>query len=292
MISRSQLHFLGVTAALLAARLSFAEPPNPPVSDTSTQAPATEAPRCAKGLRVRVKPPELKTKVRTARSSVDLKALLAPLGITTEWMRSTCTEAPSVVLDVFQARIVSADTRDFVLQARGMVCGDTRLLDGVVLHPLEEPDTFCAIDMPFLPGMPDAYQVRTTFGLETLTDPVRQVFRVESKTSDSRNETESLEYWEAYDGELHLLFIIPTKNEHMGFVNSVSSAKVTVGGSGFPRELLIEESVRNCGRFIDLPSGERALTNDCTEATNEARWCFQRAPSGGAGGYRVCPPSP
>jgi hypothetical protein len=267
-----------------------------PGTDAGTPAPGTPSgasapePSCARGRRVQVKPQELKKKVRAATSGAELKALLEPLGMNTEWIQDECTkrEQPSVVLDVFRARIMSADAQDFVLQARGRVCESVSLLDGVVLHPLEGKDTFCAIGMPFLPGVPDAYHRSITFGFENLTDPVRQVFRVESTREDPRNTYGELSYWEAQGGELRSIFSIES-GEHMGFQNAASSVKVTARGSGFPRELHIQESSRSCGRFVDMPSGHTSYTSDCTEAVNEVRQCYQRASPGDSGRYGECP---
>lgn len=289
------------TVALLAAAVatpdSFAGPPTSAATGTDAGVPAPGSPSgppapeagCARGRRVQVKPQELKKKVRAASSAAELKTLLAPLGMTTEWMKDECTktEKPSVVLDVFRARIVSADAQDFVFQARGDVCASLQVLDGVVLHPLEGQDTFCAIPMPFLPRVPDNFHRSTTFGFENLTDPVRQVFKVESKREDSRNTYEELSYWEAQGGELRSIFFIES-GEHMGFENAVSSVKVTVRGSGFPRELRLEEESRSCGRFVDMPSGDTVHTTDCTEASNEQRLCYRRASPGGPGTYEKC----
>jgi hypothetical protein len=243
-----------------------------------------------------VKPPELKKKVRGATSRTELKRLLGSLGMNTEWNGLSCSkkeeeEPPSVVLDVFKARLVSAEQQDLVVQARGQVCEEARLLSGVVLHPLEGKDTYCAMDMPFLPGLPDTYHRKTVFGFENLTDPVRQVFKVDSEREDSRNNYFELSYWEAQDGELRSIFTLPT-GEHRGFVNEVSTAKVTVQGTGFPRQLLIEESSRSCGKFVDMPSGDSVYTSDCTEVSNEKRECYQRDPRTGRAGYAECRNSP
>jgi hypothetical protein len=259
-----------------------------PLPEALAQPPAS----CPKGRRVQVKPQELKKKVRKAASAAELETLLEPLGMTTEWRKEACTQKdkPSVVLDVFRARLFSAEKQDLVLQARGEVCaqGLVALLDGVVLHPLEGQDTFCAIDIPFLPGVLNNFHGKTVFGFEKLTDPVRQVFRVDSATVDARNTTEELSYWEVQEGELRSIFSMMTSGEHLGFVNSAASAKVTVQGSRFPRELHIQESTRSCGRFVDMPSGESVYSQDCTEASNELRLCYQRAPNGPHSAYTEC----
>ena len=143
---------------------------------------------------------------------------------------------------------------------------------GAVLHPLAEADTFCAIDMPFLPGEPDGFH-QSTFGFEHLTDPVRQVFKVKLQRADSRNSEDTLEYWEAQEGELRSLFSI-SSGESIGFMGGVSSAEVTLEG-GYPRVLRIDESSEACGRFVDLPSGATSYEGGCTKAENTARWCYQ-----------------
>ncbi|HEX5753670.1 MAG TPA: hypothetical protein VFZ09_46200 [Archangium sp.] len=290
-------------ASWAAAAVLWATPMTVPAALAQTDpAPAVPAPAkapgegCAKGRRVQVKPQELKKKVRGATSRTELKQLLGSLGMNIEWNGLSCSkkeeeEPPSVVLDVFKARIVSAEQQDLVVQARGRVCEEAQLLSGVVLHPLEGKDTHCAIDMPFLPGLPDTYHRKTVFGFENLIDPVRQVFKVDSQREDSRNTYFELSYWEAQDGELRHIFSIST-GEHMGFMNGVSTAKVTAQGAGFPRQLLIKESSRTCGNFVDMPSGESVYTSDCTEVLNEQLQCYQRDPKTGRAGYAECQRSP
>jgi len=160
---------------------------------------------CAKGRRVQVKPQELKKKVRGATSREELKKLLDALGMTVDWSGLSCTQevVPSVVLDVFKARLVSAEQQDLVVQARGSVCEGVRLLSGVVLYPLAGKDTWC-----------------------------------------------------------------------------------------FPRQLLIKESTTECGKFVDMPSGDSVYTSGCTEVSNEQRQCYQRDPWSGRIAYAECPSSP
>jgi hypothetical protein len=252
-------------ATLLTAVSALAEPPPPKQEE-----------RCLKGLLVRVKPQEQKKKFRKATTPAEAKALLEPLGLLTNWANDIATcpadTRTELALDVFKARIVSASTEDFVLQARGTVC-DRRILVGTVLHPLAGTDTFCALPLPFLPGEPTEYDRGTTFGFEHLTDPVRQVFKVESQREDGRNSEHTLEYWEAQEGELRSLFSI-SSGESIGFIGGVSSAEVSVEGS-YPRVLRIDESSESCGRFVDLPSGATSYTTGCTRAENSARWCYQ-----------------
>jgi hypothetical protein len=248
---------------------------------------------CAKGRRVQVKPQELKKKVRGATSREELKKLLDALGMTVDWSGLSCTQeaAPSVVLDVFKARLVSAEQQDLVVQARGSVCEGVQLLSGVVLHPLAGKDTWCAIAMPFLPGLPGEYHRKTVFGFVNLTDPVRQVFKVDSEEEHPRNTSVDLSYWEVQQGELRSIFGI-TSNVYSGFTHGASIAKVTPQGTDFPRQLLIKESTTECGKFVEMPSGDSVYTGDCTEVSNEQRQCYQRDPRSGRTAYAECPSSP
>ncbi|MBM7119251.1 hypothetical protein [Archangium primigenium] len=285
MTARFRFHSLGLAAVLLVAGTSFAGPP-------AQTAPAVEPPRCAHGQRVQVKPSDWTAKVRAAPSAGELKSLFTALGLKTDWARAACGGTPAVVPELQDARVLSADTRDVLLQVRGTVCGGTRLLDGVLLHPMGAPDTWCALRLPFLPGVPEASWVRTTVGFEHLTDATRQVIRVDSKTSDGRDDVEALEYWEGGREDVHLIFIVPTKTRHQGVVERASTAKVSPRGEGFPRELFIEETMRDCGQFVDLPSGARALSGTCREESQKTPWCYRRSPARDTGGYHPCALSP
>jgi hypothetical protein len=228
-----------------------------------------------------VKPQAQKKKFRAATSFTEFKELLAPVGMPTDWLKDDFTCSPpdttQVTLDVFRARLVSADKEDFVLQARGEVCGNM-ILVGTLLHPLAEADTFCSIDLAFLPGRAP-YNSTITFGFENLTDPVRQVFKVnDAGMPDGRNPAQDLSYWEVQGGKLRSIFSITTSFETAGSpIFSSSSAEVTVVGSTFPRELKIDESSASCGGTVEMPSGAQVTKTGCTEASNAQRMCYQRS---------------
>ncbi|MBZ4333138.1 hypothetical protein [Corallococcus sp. AS-1-12] len=244
---------------------------------------------CPPALRVVVDPQELKKQVRAAKTTAGLRKLLHPLGLDSPWERQECLkeEGPaSAQLDVFRARILSADAQDFVLQVRGQVCDGMKLLTGVVLHPLSGKNSFCATPMGFLPGVVESQAFRVVFSFENLTDPVRQVFRVEETDADSRNEYQTLSYWEAQEGALRSIFTIES-GSHMGFVHGSTEVKVTPVGDAFPRFLQIKESSRDCGKFIYMPSGESVYETSCTDAENEVRMCYRKSP-GASGGYDKC----
>ncbi|RKH50310.1 hypothetical protein D7Y23_13785 [Corallococcus sp. AB050B] len=260
----------------------------PPAAAEAPPSPSKAA--CPSALRVVVDPQELKKQVRAATTTAGLRKLLHPLGLDSAWEQLECLkeEGPaSAQLDVFRARILSADTQDVVLQARGLLCEGNKLLAGVVLHPLSAKNTFCAIPMEFLPGSAEGESLRVVFSFENLTDPVRQVFRVEMTETDARNEDETLSYWEAQEGRLRSIFTIKSTS-HMGFVHGGTDVKVTPVGDTFPRVLEIKESSTNCGRFTDMPSGESVYDSSCTDAANEVRMCYRRQSPGEPGRYDKC----
>ncbi|MHA7632797.1 hypothetical protein [Corallococcus sp. M7] len=274
-------------AVLLAVLCTTPASAEEPPSSTPPSKVAQDA--CPPALRVVVEPQELKKQVRAAKTTAGLRKLLHPLELDSAWERMECLkeEGPaSAQLDIFRARILSADAQDFVLQARGQLCDGLKLLDGVVLHPLSGKNTFCAIPMEFLPGVVESQAFRVVFSFENLTDPVRQVFRVEKTDADSRNEYQTLSYWEAQEGSLRSIFTIES-GTHMGFVHGSTEVKVTPVGDAFPRILQIKESSRDCGTFIDMPSGESVYDSSCTDVENEVRMCYRKSP-GAPGGYDGC----
>ncbi|WP_338261696.1 hypothetical protein [Corallococcus caeni] len=279
-----RLRAAALLAILATTSAAAEEPPAPtPPSKVSQEA-------CPPALRVVVDPQELKRQVRAAKTTVGLRKLLHPLGLDSAWERQECLkeEGPaSAQLDVFRARILSADAQDFILQARGQACDALKLLDGVVLHPLGSKNTFCAIPMKFLPGVVESQSFRVVFSFENLTDPVRQVFRVEQTDADSRNEYQTLSYWEAQEGSLRSIFTIES-GSHMGFVHGSTEVKVTPVGDAFPRILEVKESSRECGKVIDMPSGESVYEPSCTDAENEVRMCYRRKSPGAPGVYDKC----
>lgn len=259
-----------------------------PAAAEAPPSPSKDA--CPSGSRVVVEPQELKKQVRASETTDGLRKVLRPLGLDAAWGQLECLkkEGPtSAQLDVFRARIVSADAQDFVLQARGQLCEGMKLLAGVVLHPLGEKNTFCAIPMEFLPDATESESRRVVFSFVNLTDPVRQVFKVEMTETDARNEDETLSYWEAQEGRLRSIFTIKSTS-HMGFVHGGTDVKVTPVGDTFPRVLEIKESSTNCGRFTDMPSGESVYDSSCTRAANEARMCYRRKSPGAPGSYDEC----
>ncbi|MBN9683610.1 MULTISPECIES: hypothetical protein [unclassified Corallococcus] len=273
---------LAVLLTVFATNLATAEEPAP----SSRASPDA----CPLALRVVVEPQELKKQVRGAKTVSGLRKLLHPLGLDSAWERQECMKedgAASAQLDVFRARIVSADAQDIILQVRGQACDGLKLLDGVVLHPLGAKNTFCAVRMEFLPGVVESQAFRVVFSFENLTDPVRQVFRVEQHDADSRNEYETLSYWEAQEGALRSIFTIES-GSHMGFVNGATEVKVTPVGDAFPRFLQVKESSRDCGGFVDMPSGESVYEDSCRDAENEVRMCYRRKSPGAPGVYDKC----
>ncbi len=269
---------VGVGAAfLLSTPAALAQPsPAAPAPPSSEEAP------CPKARIVKGKPKELQKKLRKTTAAAELKKLLEPWGLLTGWKEDTAAcpaqAADQITLDVFRARIVTVDQEDFVLQARGRLC-DRALLSGKVLHPLAEADTFCAIDVPFLPGE-KPYHIDTTFGFEHLTHPVRQVFKVVdriSPTGGHEGGSSELSYWEAQKGKLQPIFSIETSTSTAGSsIAESSDAKVTVVGDTFPRELQIDESHESCGVLTEMPSGEYAESTGCSSAENQSRYCYQR----------------
>lgn len=279
--------FTGLLLATLLSPLgSFAAPPDSSDAGTAAGVPAPppSAPpapvdaSCPKGHRVQVDPQEMKKKIRAATSPALLKPLLERLGMNTEFMKLDCERAEplSVVLDIFRARIVSADTRDFVLQTRGDIC-EGQLLSGVVLHPLDDKGHFCAIKLSFLPDVLSGQESRhsTTFGFENLTDPVRQVFRVDDGESESHGEQSDLSYWEAQNGELNSIFSAHSQNgvsaAQNGWYTEALVSTVEVVGKDFPRKLRLEESASNC-QPVTLPSGE--AVQQCAESKHTKTLCY------------------
>ncbi|RKH90036.1 hypothetical protein D7Y21_08185 [Corallococcus sp. AB045] len=283
--SATSLLWSAVLLTVLATAPAAAEEPpsSTPPSKGSQDA-------CPPALRVVVDPQELKKQVRAAKTTTGLRKLLHPLGLDSAWEQHECLKEEGQVsaqLDVFRARILLADAQDFVLQARGQACDGLKLLDGVVLHPLGGKNTFCAIPMDFLPGVVESQAYRAVFSFENLTDPVRQVVRVEKSDADSRNEYQTLSYWEAQEGTLRSIFTIES-GSHMGFVHGATEVKVTPVGDAFPRFLQVKESSRDCGSFVDMPSGESVYESSCRDAENEVRMCYRRKSPGAPGGYDKC----
>ncbi|TQF11438.1 hypothetical protein FJV41_34160 [Myxococcus llanfairpwllgwyngyllgogerychwyrndrobwllllantysiliogogogochensis] len=249
---------------------------------------------CPLEQQVTVLPKVLKKQLGAATRFAEVKKLLEPLLLETRWdMYSSCKEDDpvSVVLDVFRARIVSAETEDVVLQARGKMCGQEQFITGAVLHPLAEKNAYCSINMPFLPGKPEqstSYDpTKIVFAFENLTDPVRKNIRVELVDCPRFCHSE-LSYWEAQDGSLVKIFGIEwgSGGDYSG--SSSSSVSVTAEGKEFPRKLRLKESFESCGSMVTLPSGEIAHSSACDEASSEAIYCYQRNGSQLTGTFNEC----
>ncbi|MCE9672883.1 hypothetical protein LY474_34265 [Myxococcus stipitatus] len=266
--------------------------------DAGTVAPAAPPPKpfvCPAKRRVTMSPQVLKKQLRAATKATEVKKLLAPLQLGLRWSDAeACVEesAPAeVVLDVFRARILSADTEDFVLQARGVVCGSLPMLAGVVLHPLAEKGVYCLTEMPFLPGMETSYSnypPKVVFAFENLTEPVRQVFRVDFHQESTRSEDSAISYWEAREGTLEEIFKLESQSGVSFTFSTSSDVSVSAEGKEFPRQLRLKESVRNCGREITLPSGAVEHDNECSEASNEALYCYKRTAPDAPASYEKC----
>ncbi|QSQ13088.1 hypothetical protein [Myxococcus landrumensis] len=244
-------------------------------------------------LRVTVRPLELKKQVKAATTTTELKKLLQPLGMLMlplsgwEACQGTGVDVASAQLDVFRARLVAADKQDVVLQARGVVCGSVRMLDGVVLIPTEGKDTFCALPLEFLPKLTHSSEHRAVFSFENLTDPGRQVFRVEKVESEVRSEDLALSYWEVQDGQLRSIFSVAWSSS-VGLVTREADVKVVLVGKEYPRQLEVQESVRECGGTVDMPSGEQSQTEGCTHARNTERLCYRRESAKEPASYGRC----
>ncbi|NTX66193.1 hypothetical protein HUA74_36600 [Myxococcus sp. CA051A] len=249
---------------------------------------------CPLEQQVTVLPKALKKQLGAATRSAEVKKLLEPLHLETRWdMYSSCDadDPASVVLDVFRARIVSAETEDVVLQARGTMCGQEQFIAGAVLHPLAEKNAYCSINMPFLPGKPESSisyaPTKIVFAFENLTDPVRKVIRVEL-VACPRFCTSEFSYWEAQDGSLKKIFGIEwgSGSDFSGSTNS--NVSVSAEGKEFPRKLRVKESVESCGSTVTLPSGEIAHSSACDEASSEAIYCYQRNEPQLTGTFNEC----
>ncbi|WP_143097497.1 hypothetical protein [Myxococcus fulvus] len=240
-------------------------------------------------------PKALKKQLGAATRSAEVKKLLEPLHLELQWNRyASCEEdAPaSVVLDIFRARIVSAEMEDIVLQARGKICNNEAFFAGVVLHPLTEKNVYCSMNMPFLPGKPesagsDPDATRIVFAFENLTDPVRKVIRAELNDCPRFCRSE-LTYWEAQDGALQEIFRIEWDSGAGPHGSSNTSVSVSAEGKEFPRKLRLKESVESCGSQVTLPSGATAYTSECNEASSEAVYCYQREEPRGPGRFNAC----
>lgn len=251
---------------------------------------------CPAERRVTVSPDTLKKQLRAATTTAEVKKLLAPLHFEFGWDQADSCKAESapaaVTLDVFRARIMSSETVDVVLQVRGKVCEYLPLLAGVVLHPLAEKNVYCLTGMPFLPGLDTSYSdspPRVVFAFEYLTDPVRQVFKVDFYRESSRSEESVISYWEAQEGTLEEIF-------KLGVLTGVASAVVSTSvemsiraeGKEFPRRLRLRERARNCGKEVTLPSGAVQYDNECSEASNEVVYCYKRTGPQSPGVYVEC----
>ncbi|WP_342379535.1 hypothetical protein NVS55_08670 [Myxococcus stipitatus] len=234
---------------------------------------------CPPAQRVTLVPKALKTQLGAATRFAEVKKLLAPLRLAFEGNSYASCEkdAPaSVVLDVFRARIVSAETEDVVLQARGKICDDQPFFAGMVLHPLAEKNAYCALSMPFLPGgLESSYGLehKLVFAFENVTDPVRKAFKVEY-SSCHRFCDHVVSYWEARDGALRSLFELEWSDG--------SSASISLEGKEFPRKLRLIETSSRCGSEVTLPSGAVERLPGCDEASNEVLYCYQ------GDGFRKC----
>ncbi|AKF85070.1 hypothetical protein MFUL124B02_08855 [Myxococcus fulvus 124B02] len=250
---------------------------------------------CPQERRVTVVPKTLKKQLGAATRSAEVKKLLEPFHLELKWNRhSSCKEdAPaSVVLDIFRARIVSAETEDIVLQARGTLCGNAAFFAGVVLHPLAEKNVYCSMNMPFLPGEPESAgngpdAPRIVFAFENLTDPVRKVIRAELNDCPRFCHSE-LTYWEAQEGALKEIFRIEWDSGASHYGSSNTNVSVSAEGKEFPRKLRLKESVESCGSQVTLPSGAIGYTSECDEASSEVVYCYQREEPQGPGRFNEC----
>lgn len=248
---------------------------------------------CPPERRVTVLPRVLKKKLSAAKESAEVKKLLEPLQLGLPWDRfGSCIKqnAPaSVTLDVFRARLLSAETEDFVLQARGSVCDNVLLLAGVVAHPLEEKNLYCLMKMPFLPGMNESYAPTVVFAFENLTHPLRHVIKVDSEEGQPSSMQYALSYWEAQGGSLEKIFGLEWSSGSDALGSGGSSVEVSAEGKAFPRQLLLKESTGGCKwETIELPSGKTEAVSNCDEASSEAVYCYKPTGSQGPGGYTEC----
>ncbi|MCP3105166.1 hypothetical protein LZ198_40490 [Myxococcus sp. K15C18031901] len=249
---------------------------------------------CPSERRVTVVPQALKKQLGAATTTAEVKKLLAPLQLGLPWDAEACTKAETpaaVKLDVFRARIISADTEDLVLQARGKVCEYLTLLAGAVLHPLGEKNTYCLTKMPFLPGMETSYSnfpPEAVFAFENLTDPVRQAFKVDAHQGDVHGESNAISFWEAEAGSLVELFKLEWTDGAFTVFSSSSEVTIRVEGKEFPRQLRLEEATRSCGTQTTLPSGELVVDSECSEASSESVYCYKRTRPDVPAAYEKC----
>jgi len=276
---------------ILGCALEVSAQPTPAVSGRqgreAAESGASSTGECPSSGRVTVTPEVLARKVDAARSTAELRALLQTVHLGAALDEKACREADALLaprLDVSRARIVSAGAEDVLLLARGTVCGTQALLAGVVLHPVGAADTFCAIPLPFLPGLAEPGRVSTEVTVENLTDPVRQVLRV----TTSLPSAEALSYWEWQAGALRSIASVKW-GSFRGERRRESKATVSVVGAGFPRELEVQESVREWARSAKSSRDGRVYEPGSRTKKRTYRLCYRSESPGSPGAYVECP---
>ena len=227
------------------------------------QAPAASAASCSGQRVASLQRGSFRKKVRAVKTHAELARVLADLG----WPGAVPTvsaECPSIVVDVtadvFPVRLVDGKTEDLVVQVRGKVCGRTALF-GVVLHPLAESSRSCSLKLPFLPGLlENGSEVK--FGFASLTDPSRQVFRVDSVDVDQTGRTVSVEFWEVQEGRVARIFSGGYYDQEVGFDHSSTEYKLLISGDTFPKRLterreVTEDSTSGGGTRHSTESSEK-----------------------------------
>ncbi|MCP3102743.1 hypothetical protein LZ198_28090 [Myxococcus sp. K15C18031901] len=239
---------------------------------------------CPSSRRVTAKPQELARRVEAAKSTREVRELLQSVGMGVALACGQGEAVASARLAVSRARLLSAEVEDFVLLAEGTVCGEEKLLDGVVLHPTGAADSFCVVPMPFLPGLVEPGHSSTGVIVENLTDPVRQVLRVVTV----RRAVHEWAYWEGEAGALRSIFSV-TWGFFGGDDRREMTAKVSTVGSGFPRELEVRESIRESARFAKSSRGGRAYEPGSRTKERTYRLCYRREAPEDPRAYAPCP---
>ncbi|MCE9671622.1 hypothetical protein LY474_27825 [Myxococcus stipitatus] len=284
------LRRIALLALLGCAREVLAEPP-PSASGRQVRELAAPEVRstveCPSARRVKAVPEVLARQVAAEKSTPALRALLQSVHLGGPLEAKACREATvpaSARLELIRARVLSVDSEDLLLVARGTVCGEETLLEGVVLHPSGAADTFCAIPLPFLPGLAEPGRFSTEVTVENLTDPVRQVLRVTTNLQS----VEELSYWEWQAGALRSIASVKW-GIFRGERRRESTAKVSVVGAGFPRELEVQESVREWARSAKSSRDGRIYEPGSRTKKRTYRLCYRRESPGSPDAYVECP---